>query len=97
MEEKVALANELQEKLNQKEAWFIQEVDAERKKARQFGILAEKQKRIIAELVRVISGKGADLEFLKSNLSVAEAVALQYADAIHDAVLKIQNDRHLFL
>lgn len=97
IQDKVAFANEMQEKLNQKELKFIEDVEAERKKVRQYGILAEKQKRIITELIRVISGKGADLEFLKSNLNVNEAVALQYAEAIHDTVLKIQNDSHHFL
>lgn len=51
----------------------------------------------MSELIRVICGKGADLEFLKSNLNVSEAVALQYADPIHDMISKIHNEGHHFV
>ena len=91
LQEKIQYITELQEHIASREDAAVTAIEEEKKKVRQLEIIADKNKRIIEELLRVMNGRGADIDFLRSNLTTPDASVLQYANTIHQAVLKAQN------
>ncbi|OHT06254.1 hypothetical protein TRFO_25737 [Tritrichomonas foetus] len=97
LQEKMELIEEIQESCAQREQLAVNAVEEEKKKTRQLEIIGDRNKRIIEELLRVMNGKGADIDFLREHLSSPDAAILQYAKIIHEAISKVQKSGNFVL
>lgn len=77
-----AIVADLQEKTAQKEEEFLVEIEKEQKTTRAAQNEYNREKRIHEELMRVITGKATDNDFLKCYLEAGELAAVKEAEKV---------------